>query len=136
MVWILHGVMNEDAHYDPMSQGKTAFIVNFRNVTTIDSCGVRNWVNFMRENKDRKIMFEHCSPVVVRQMNMIPNFVAHAEVLSIYVSLACNSCNDEKLELIEKEDFGEIPRRRCQNCGDGDLELDTPTEQYFAFLKK
>ena len=60
-------------------------IFNFKEVTGINSCGVRAWINFMREveKKGSSVIFEECTPDVISQINMIPNFKSKATIRCI-----------------------------------------------------
>ena len=105
------GPINEDTevHLKPMitSLGPNV-IFNFRKVEYVNSCGVRAWINFLREvQKNRKIIFEECTPEIVSQINMIPNFKGTAHIKSVYASYACDSCDAQKWVLFEEGRDGE-----------------------------
>lgn len=76
------GLINEDSeiHLPPLLQslGKNV-IVNFKQVESVNSCGVRAWITFMRDlEKGRTVVFEECTPEIISQINMIPNFKGKA----------------------------------------------------------
>jgi anti-anti-sigma regulatory factor len=60
------GPINEDTevHLMPLiAQLGPNVIFNFRKVEYVNSCGVRAWINFLREvEKNRKVIFEECTP--------------------------------------------------------------------------
>src|SRR5947209_4539543 len=85
----LRGVIDEDANFDAIPKVKGAICFNFKEVTAINSCGVRNWVTFLKEVQASEIRFEECPPLIVRQMNMVPSFVGNATVTSVYVPYVC-----------------------------------------------
>jgi len=136
----LIGIIDEDAKFDEISQQSGALTMNFKEITAINSCGVRNWVNFMKTLAAREIHYSNCPPVVVKQMNMIPSFVAHAKIDSVFVPYVCDNCDHEKMELVSANQFGSVQEViTCEKCGEAELELDGHPQQYFAFeaqLKK
>ncbi len=137
------GHINEDSevHLPPLlkSLGQKV-VVNFKQVISINSCGVRAWITFMRELiKGREIVFEECTPDIISQINMIPNFKGTAEVRSLYGSYTCPSCGQNQFHLFEKgrnlptsggEDLEAV---KCQKCG-GKSELDELEEEFFAWV--
>ncbi len=116
-------------------------VFNFKNVSTVNSCGVRSWINFMRElQKDQQtIVFEECVPEIVMQINMIPSFKGKAFIKSVYGSLICDACgHDEKMlfesgkNLPSSIDQG-IAEMACQQCK-APMQLEEVEEEYFAFI--
>ncbi|MBY0370282.1 hypothetical protein K2X33_06315 [bacterium] len=137
----LKGVIDEDTDFEALKKtGAPALVVNFKGVTSINSCGIRTWVNFVKELQSTPIQYEECPPLVVRQMNMVPSFVGHAKVSSAFVPYVCDNCETEKLVLVPAKDFGNgnpnIPETlKCESCGEGEMEIDGNPKQYFAFAK-
>ena len=76
---ILRGIIDEDADFSQIQKLTGPLVFNFKELTAINSCGIRTWVNFLKEMAKVKISFEECPPLVVRQMNMVPSFVGHAQ---------------------------------------------------------
>lgn len=137
------GSINEDSevHLPPLLQtlGKNV-IVNFKQVETVNSCGVRAWITFMRDlEKGRQIIFEECTPEIVSQINMIPNFKGKADVQSLYGSYTCPNCGNHQLHLFTKgknlpssaqDGAEEVKCTKCQNK----TELDELEEEFFAWI--
>lgn len=140
---VYHGPINEDTevHLTPMIKALGPnVIINFRQVEFVNSCGVRAWINFMREaEKGRKVIFEECTPEIVGQINMIPNFRGTAHIRSVYASYACGQCDSHKWVLFEEgrnlpESAGaEIPAQKCEKCG-SDLEMEELEDEFFSWL--
>ena len=115
-------------------------VVNFNQVEYVNSCGVRAWINFMRDLENgRQVTFEECTPEIVMQMNMIPSFKGKAAIKSVYGSYTCDACSKATTVLFEKgknlpesEDF-ELPEPNCSHCGEAGLELDELEDEFFAF---
>ena len=120
--------------------GKVVF--NFKSVSQVNSCGVRSWINFLRDlEKDgqRDISFEECTGEIVMQINMIPSFKSSAKINSVYGAYVCDDCGHEDSVLFEQgknlpsTPNDELPDVKCSKCG-SEMELEEMEEEYFAFL--
>lgn len=116
-------------------------ILNFKQVTYVNSCGVRAWINFLRDfEQSREVIFEECTPEIVMQMNMIPNFRGNAQVKSVYGTYECEDCGaNETVLFVEGQNLpstpqDELPPMKCKKCGSDDMEMDELEEEYFSFL--
>lgn len=135
-VVMLTGVIDEDTDFTPLSKMGESLTINFKGVDSINSLGVRAWVNFLKSMGDKEIIFEECPPIIVRQMNMIPSFTRGATVQSVYVPYVCDSCDTESLVLVESSEFSNVAETAtCEHCNKGEMEFDGTPEQYFAFSK-
>ena len=135
-VVVFKGIIDEDTDFTPISKLGDSLTFNFKNVESINSLGVRAWVNFIKLMKDKEISFEECPPIIVRQMNMIPSFTGNAKVHSVYVPYVCDNCDSESLVLVKNDQFSTVSETaRCENCKEGEMEFDGTPEQYFAFNK-
>jgi hypothetical protein len=134
------GIMREGVELEtlvgPLS-GKVRF--NCKGIQRINSVGVKNWVRYFESLKKTSlnIVFEHCSPAIVEQVNMISNFLQGYPMVSVYVPFACTKCGSElvghfEVEALKKLKF-EIPTLNCTKCG-GVAEFDDIPEEYFNFL--
>lgn len=139
----LIGSINEDAevHLGSLvgNLGKQV-IINFSQVTNVNSCGVRAWINFMRDlQKDRKLIFEECTPEIINQINMIPNFRGSADIQSLFGGFTCQSCGNHQNVLFKKGlnlpvSIGDgLPEVKCEKCS-SKMELDELEEEYFAWM--
>jgi len=137
---MLRGSIDEDTSFAPLLKVAGPVVFNFRGVTAINSCGVRSWVNFLKDISDRQVIYEECPPLIVRQMNMVPSFVGHAKVISVFGAYVCDNCDEEKLVLIKDAQYakGKVSiedAMPCQECNEGEMEFDGHPQQYFAFAK-
>lgn len=113
--------------------------INIRGVDRINSCGVREWVNAIKEIPPKKqLEFLECSLPMVKQFNMITNFEGHGKVVSFMAPYFCSQCNKqfENLIVLNKH-FEEIlnlkaPSFSCPECR-GKLEFDDLEDKYFQF---
>ena len=140
----LAGDLDENAGlYDLQPTLTGRVVLDLGGVRRINSAGVREWVNFIRdvEQTTTHLALARCSPAIVMQMNMIANFRGSAEVLSFYAPLVCPACEREEDGLVEAtpEVLVGLPHRlptfACPECRTP-LELDDIPERYFAFLKR
>jgi anti-anti-sigma regulatory factor len=137
----LRGIIDEDnslGNLVPRLTGEL-LVVDLAEVERINSCGVRDWVNWVDAvaEKERKVVLIRCSPAIVTQINMVTNFADRAVVHSFFAPYYCEDCDRELQKLIETETLlGQSPVRapsfRCSDCG-GALEFDDLEESYFAF---
>ena len=138
---ILCGVIDEDTNFTPLLKlGDTPLTFNFKEVDSINSCGIRTWVNFLKDLGKTETHYEECTPMIVRQMNMVPSFLGKAHVDSVYVPYVCEECETEKSVLLTDDKFKsgkfDLPETLpCESCGKGEMELDGHPQQYFAFAK-
>lgn len=144
----LVGIMDEDALYDEVKEQTGPLCFNFKEVISLNSIAIRNWVNFINELKGMRIFYEDCPPLIVRQMNMVPSFKGHAEIRSVQCNYACNKCDAEELVtfdgngkgiangLTESKLTALLPvGKTCEKCKKGKYEFDESVEEYFAFLE-
>lgn len=103
----------------------------------INSCGVREWVNFVRDLPHvTDLSFSHCSPAIVTQLNMIYNFRGNARIRSFYAPYVCEKCGQEEEKLVDVSAQGGgqvIPSFACSQCG-ATMEFDDLPERYLSFL--
>lgn len=137
------GPINEDSEValNPvLSQIGKNVIFNFKSVEYVNSCGVRAWINFLREAETgRSVIFEECTPEIVSQINMIPNFKGQAKIKSVYASYACDNCGHQGWELYEEgRNLPESPTDgvdevACSQCG-SEMEMEELEDEFFAWL--
>lgn len=133
---LLQGQIDEDTNLEELAGIAAPIVFNFKGLTGISSIGIRSWVNFLKELGGKEIYYEECSPLIVRQMNMVPSFHGNAKVLSVFVPYVCEKCESEKLVLVSEDQFGSVTESfPCEACKEGEMELDGHPQQYFAFAK-
>ncbi len=137
------GEIDENADFSELRRHlKGPVVFQLTEVRRINSCGVREWVNFVRDLPDvTELTFTHCSPAIVTQLNMIYNFRGPARVGSFYAPYVCESCNNEEDKLLEVQTvivdgkITGIPDFNCTECGEP-LEFDDIPERYLSFLSE
>ena len=137
------GEIDENADFSELRRTlKGSVVFHLGSIRRINSCGVREWVNFVRDLPAiTELVFSHCSPAIVTQLNMIFNFRGSARLRSFYAPYICEDCNIEEEKLLDvesqmaKPDIAEVPEFNCEKCGEP-LEFDDLPERYLAFLSE
>jgi len=138
----LSGVIDEDNNLttlvDQIPAGTA--VINVGEVERINSCGVRDWVNWLGkiEKNNASVVLVECSPAIVAQINLVHNFTGGGAVKSFFAPYFCPACDLEKVLLIETAEMSgqaspTAPTCRCDEC-DGPMDFDDMEESYFAFL--
>jgi hypothetical protein len=138
----LKGEINENADFSELRKLMQGDVdLELEGVTRINSCGVREWVNFVRTlDGVNSLRFSRCSPTVVLQLNTIYNFRGRAKVKSFLAPYVCEVCHVDEYKLLDVRDhFAErgphasVPAFRCPRCG-GVMMFDELPERYLSFL--
>jgi len=134
------GEIDENADFGELKKRlKGPVVFHLAEVRRINSCGVREWVNFVRDLPSvSELVFTHCSPAIVTQLNMIFNFRGAAKVRSFYAPYVCDSCGHEEERLLDVQaqfpgGAGKVPDFACEQCG-SPMEFDDLPERYLSFL--
>lgn len=141
----LKGTIDEDAELVSKLQGLTGKVrFELADITAINSCGVREWINALREieGRDTRIEFAGVSVALVQQFNMILNARGLGRVTSFHAPYYCDKCRRPReilLTIAEHpglQNAGElrVPARECPSCGQA-LEFDEIEEKYLNFLE-
>jgi anti-anti-sigma regulatory factor len=137
----LTGVVDEDNELADLTDRVhgNMIIIELGEVERINSCGVRDWVNWLSalEARGSEIVLVKCSPAIVAQINLVNNFTGNGSVKSFYVPYFCPECDEEKVLLSETDEMGPPPHEppvcRCDGC-DLVMDFDDMPDSYFAFL--
>jgi DNA-directed RNA polymerase subunit RPC12/RpoP len=135
------GEIDENADFAELKQRLRGQVVfHLGEIKRINSCGVREWVNFVRDLPQvSELTFTHCSSAIVTQLNMISNFRGPAKVRSFFAPYVCEKCNREEDKLLDvrthfpTHDLGKLPEFKCEKCSSV-MEFDDIPERYLAFL--
>lgn len=131
------GEIDEHADFTPLrSQLRGAVELDLGEIRRINSCGVREWVNFVRDLPEASALtFTACSTAFVTQLNMIYNFRGPARIRSFHAPYTCDVCGHDEDLLIEvgPDSKVELPTPSCPRCGDV-MQFDDIPERYLSFL--
>jgi hypothetical protein len=136
------GEIDENADFGELRRRlKGPVVFHLAEVRRINSCGVREWVNFVRDLPGvTELTFTHCSPAIVTQLNMIYNFRGAAKVRSFYAPYVCDQCGHEDEKLLDVQNQfpsgpHKVPDYACEQCG-APMEFDDLPERYLSFLNE
>jgi hypothetical protein len=110
----LRGEIDENADFSDLCQALRGDVeLGLEGITRINSCGVREWVNFVRGLPEvHHLWFARCSPTVVLQLNAIYNFRGSARVRSFMAPYVCAACHADEYQLLDVSvHFGDQCRR-------------------------
>jgi len=129
----LVGEVTEQAALEGIARLPRPVVLDLSGVRYINTAGSLCLVRLV-EQLTGSVFADRCSPAVVRQLNLLPDFSDHLAVRSVVLPLECPRCHTEHLLDV---DVGRtrptIPERLCGACG-VPLEPDEPLDAYFSFL--
>lgn len=135
---LLQGGITEESDFKPLLEAAPSpLVIDLGNVDLINSCGVREWINFVRE-VDKQcdgLYLINCSPPIVRQLNMISNFKGRGVIRSVLAPYYCDGCNHDAMMSIDMEDGADREIKEtipCPKCGE-DMEFDDIPDSYLEF---
>ena len=137
------GDIDEDSVFDDIKLSqKKKVILDFQNITGINSCGIREWIKLMKTvPSDSHVTCIHCQKEIIDQANMIDGFFPdNTFISSFYIPYFCESCNEQTNILATRDDEpNKVPvpdqETACHNCGEM-AEIDIIEKTYFKFIKK
>ncbi len=136
------GSIDEDAKLpDPATlQASAEITVDMGGEQAINSCGVREWVKWVKAvPPSAKLIYVNSPKVIVDQMNMIGGLLPKGTVIkSFQVPYFCESCKQaHNMTFNEGKEFqgktAKPPELTCPKCG-SPMELDIIEAKYFKFL--
>ena len=123
------------------------YIFDFRNIASINTCGIAEWIEFMSEfGPGKNIIYDACSSNIVMLINMVPAFKGSAQVRSLFRTYYCDQCSKTvEMAVIKGENMPENNTLKsnpniddevnCNQCKDSYLlEAEVPAEEFYEFL--
>lgn len=133
----LDGTIDEDANFDKIkSLALKKYIFDFNNVVMINSCGIREWIKYLKEIESATIVYQNCPQIIIEQVNMVHGFIRKGvTVESFYAPYFCEQCDTPKKILLKDSEIvnSKPPVKHCNTCKE-ELEFDAIEKQYFSFL--
>lgn len=115
--------------------------ISCRNLSRINSVGVKNWMKYfsLLQQNNIPFEFEELSVALVEQVNIVKNFACGGTILSIAMPFRCNACETGltgaiKTDMVRSMNFNIAPVQ-CPKCK-GTAEFDDVPEEYFSFLTR
>lgn len=136
----LAGRMDEDMDLEKIkavSEPQVNF--DFKEVESINSCGIRDWINFLGEiPKSHGIIYKNCPQVIIEQMNMVKGFLpSNSKIESFFAPFFCEACEHEEKILLTPEQINDKKAPHdisCPKCSSVGMDFDAIAAQYFHFL--
>jgi DNA-binding response OmpR family regulator len=122
----------------PVMVGRIDF--DLSQVSYINSLGVREWVNFLRQAGIQGYEFHACSIAFVLQASMVPDVLGRGTIASFFAPYQCESCEYSEERLLQSATILATENRApptfaCPECEDR-LVLDDIPDRYLAFLER
>jgi hypothetical protein len=149
LTFLFEGPIDEEAQFPELAGGVSEIVIDLQFVRSINSYGIREWLNWIRPIAKRtKIEFMNCPKSIVLQFNTVEGFFPqNATVSSFYVPYFCELCDREKIVLFrvgeEIQKVASSWQRKYEIEGNDDceakpcqMESDIGEAKYFSFLKK
>lgn len=138
----LAGHIDEDATFNGLElNGAQKVVLELDGVTAINSCGIREWIKWIRTAPTgAAIVYKKCPKVIVDQINMVAGFLPdNGKVESFYVPYYSDESGNEKMVLFQEgKEFkgGEVfPPPEVKDEAGSQMEMDVIEAKYFKFLK-
>lgn len=135
----ISGIIDEEFSYKELLGDFSQMSVDFKELKVINSCGIREWINFIEKLGNAvEISYHNCPQIIIQQMNMVAGFLSkNAKVISFYAPYYCEESDEEKMVLLESKNIenNKAPVITQDVNGESvELEFDAIEEQYFKFL--
>jgi len=133
------GIIDEDVDFSAIEVvEKASYLFDFDGVKGINSCGIREWIQFSEKFKpSTRLIYQNCTQIIIEQINMVAGFFRNgSEVRNFYAPYFCEKCDEERKVRVDAGliKAGAAPDMKCGTCGET-MEFDALEEQYFRFLK-
>jgi hypothetical protein len=103
------------------------------------SSGVQGWLRFLDALREKGcvVVFERCSPAVVKQTMAISDFLAGGQVRSLLAPWVCTRCDGEAEEevVVGAAKEGTFSAARRCKCG-AEMEFDDLKQPYVELLRE
>lgn len=134
--FIFSGSIDESlANYLSIFPAVPKITINLDEISSINSTGIREWINLMTKLETSKITITNCPKIFIDQVNMVKGFLpANAQIESFYVPYYSESADAEKKIKLEKANQFKYENTITDQAGTV-YELDVIASKYFKFIK-
>lgn len=121
--------------------GSNSLIFDFAEVTSINSCGIREWIRWIMPHISASIIYRNCPKIIVDQINMVDGFLPNSGMVeSFYVPYYSDDTDEEKHILFtygkEYTENGINYPESVLDSKKQPMEIDVIESKYFRFLQK
>jgi len=119
---------------------KNKVVIDLDQIKMINSVGIRKWIQFMGQLKDKKVELFKCPKIFIDQVNMVQDFILpNFLIASFYVPYFMEEKGIEENVLYKLgQDYGDSflnVQPEIKNPDGAILEIDVIEHKYFKFLK-
>ncbi len=136
------GALDEDSVFPTLELSGIKIVeLDFENMAMINSCGIRDWIAWLREIPEKiQLIYKSCPVNLIDQINMVEGLVrTGSEIRSFYVPYYCEACDFISNHIVTSagswKNFRPAELGKCQKCGQN-VEIDVIESKYFKFLKR
>ena len=138
--FFLEGIINEFSSFvTVLNSNLNPLKLDMKCIKAINSTGARCWVESFY-NCEKEIELYHCSPPVIDQFNLIPEFInSKTKVISFFALFYCDACDQEEfIKTIPEKNFCTQTNHYkeeilCPFCQE-EMQEDFNRDDYFLFL--
>ena len=141
-MYVLSGSINERFNYHSIPLLLSPRVIfQLSQIRTLNSSGVRAWVYFMRQfDAVADLSFAECSVPLLDQLNIVPQMMGNARVVSFYAPYYCKSCDEEEACLIDTKTHANVLLSRQapemeHTCGTV-MHFDALEDCYFSQVER
>ena len=137
------GQIDEETVLPDVSDMPADAVIDLKEVSSINSVGIRAWINWFGKFPETHFSFVNCPKALVMQMNMVEGFLPPKhDVITLQVPFFCEDCDEEKdvlmtvgKEIVVEGESVKLNYDKSSICkGDCDPELDVSEVKFFRFL--
>ena len=135
----LSGQIDEDSIFTQLLELKSKkLIFDFKEINLINSCGVREWINFIEKiNQEISISYKNCPQIVIEQINMVHGFIRKGTIVESFYAPYYSEDEDKVIKvLLSTHDIvqGKAPLKKSDSGEE--LEFDAIEAQYFQYIQQ
>lgn len=133
------GDIDEDFVYQDLKAETQKYLIDFEKVDMINSCGIREWINFLAYlGEGSQIIYVNCPQIIIQQINMVEGFMTpSSHVHTFYAPYYCEDLDEERQFLLKAEEVMALkaPVKTLEQDGKVyEMEFDAIEKQYFNFI--
>ena len=113
-------------------------VLNLKNITVINSIGVKHWYESIPElqSHGKSLEYQECSFCFIWQCSLIPAMRKNIKITSFETEFYCEECDEEtsKMLIVDQLDLDHLPPKLpCPHCN---AIMTAERQRIFEFLKE
>lgn len=135
----LSGAINENFKYDDVDVITQPNVqIDFQEVVLINSCGVRELINFIKNFENQNLIYINCPRVIMNQFNSVKGLVPKNSKIKSFYAPYYGAISDSEMDikLYAHEIIScKAPKKTNLDTGE-ELIFEEVEEIYFRFIKE